>query len=293
MQSSHNVILYYKYVTVEDPAALRDAQWKLCSELGLTGRVILAEEGINGTLEGESESIEVYCETLKKDARFADIVFKKSEGTGSSFPKLSIKVRNEIVSSGVKGVDPSKESAPYITPDELHKWYEEGREFYVLDMRNDYELAVGCLDKTVPSGMNTFRDVQKLPEKVKDLGDRPVVSVCTGGVRCEKATAHVLKQGGLKNVYQLQGGIDQYVKKYPGKHFKGKLYVFDGRVVMDTSSSDVVGHCELCEEKCERYINCKEAECNRHFICCTSCSSEDRGECCGRCVSSATSHTKE
>lgn len=271
---NHTIILFYKYVRIDNPEKLHDSQMELAKDLELTGRMIIAEEGINATFEGTDENIEKYIEEMKKDNRFEDVDFKKSEGTGKSFPKLSIKVRDEIVASRLDDdVDPTEDTGTYIKPDELHEWFEKDKEFKVIDMRNSYEYISGHFEKSVDPGMKVFRDLPEKVEEIEELKEKPVVTVCTGGIRCEKASAF-LKKKGFKNVYQLKGGIHRYIEKYPEGHFKGALYVFDGRVTMDTAPKekrDVVGMCEFCSDPTEHYVDDDSTTPSRQILCCNDC----------------------
>lgn len=252
------------------------AQRKICEELGLKGRIIVSKEGINGTVEGLTEKTEKYIEFMSRDKRFQDVNWKKSVGTGSAFPKLSIKVRDEIVSLhlGDLDFDPRKVTGKYLTAEELHKWFEEKKEFYIVDMRNDYEYLSGRFENSVLPGLENFRDLKKELPKLEHLKDKTVLTVCTGGVRCEKASGFLMMSG-FKDVYQLENGIVTYMEKYPNEHFKGKLYVFDGRVTMgfntDSGKHVVVGQCERCLKPSENYINCSTVGCHRHFIMCEKC----------------------
>src|SRR6185369_3597378 len=152
MNSDYQVLLYYKYVAIDNPIAVMNDQRLLCQKLHLKGRIIIAKEGINGTVEGTKENTEKYIAETIKDPRFADISFKKSVGTGDAFPKLRVKVRDEIVTSDVAGLDPTRKTGKYITAEELHKWFEEKREFYLVDMRNDYEYMSGFFEGSILSG---------------------------------------------------------------------------------------------------------------------------------------------
>ena len=228
----------------------------LCEGLSLTGRILLAEEGINGTLEGTVENIEKFLELFLKDRRFKSIDVKKSRGTGSAFPKLSIKVRDEIVGTRFpKEIDPRKKTGKYLKREELHKWYEEGKDFVVIDMRNSYEIKSGSFEKTVDLGLKNSRDLPEVIEKLKIYQDKTVVTTCTGGVRCEKMSAYLLDQG-FKDVYQLHNGMHGYMEKYPGKNFKGTLYTFDTRKVMDFGGDrEIVGICDECSTTTEDYYD--------------------------------------
>lgn len=285
---NYQILLYYKYTHIDDPTALMNSQRALCQKLGLKGRIIVANEGINGTLEGTLENTEKYIEEMNKDLRFVDIHWKKSVGTGSAFKKLSVKVRNEIVSLhlGERDIDPNKITGKKLKPEELKAWYENNKDFVVVDMRNDYELEVGKFDRTVFPGMKNFRDLREQVESIKNLKDKTVLTVCTGGVRCEKASGFLVEEG-FKDVYQLDGGIVSYMEKYPAKDFKGTLYVFDERITMDFDDPDkhvVIGKCKLCKSPCERYVNCVNNGCHLHFVCCDGCSEEDgKSYCSVRC----------
>ncbi len=239
------ILLFYKYVDIKDPEALKLDQRRLCEDLSLKGRIIVAKEGINATLEGKKENTDKYLSVFLADPRFKDTHIKRSGGTGNAFPRLSIKVRKDLVSDSLPvQVDPNQVTGKRLSPDELHQWYQNKKgEFYVVDMRNDYEYNVGHFDGSLLPGMKNFRDLPLAKEKIADLKDKTVVTVCTGGVRCEKASGFLVKEG-FKDVYQLDGGIVSYMEKYPGEAFKGSLYVFDNRKVMtfdDPSKHTVIG----------------------------------------------------
>jgi UPF0176 protein len=276
----YQVLLYYWYGIVEDPAALTEEQRALCERLGLKGRIIISHEGINGTAEGTLEATEEYVAHMQQDPRFATIHFKRSEGTGSAFPKLSVKSRVEIVSSyfGEEDFNPSQFTAPYIQAEELHEWITSGKEFYIVDMRNSYEHAVGHFEGSLLPPLKNFRDLKDSLPEMEHLKDKTVVTVCTGGVRCEKASGFLLKHG-FKEVYQLYGGIVTYMEKYPNQHFLGKLYVFDGRITMgfntDSPEHVVVGRCEKCGKPSENYVNDDGGAYRKHFICCEECVAKD------------------
>ncbi len=285
----YTILLYYKYVKITYPKREMKAQRKICEELGLKGRIIVAKEGINGTVEGLTENTQKYMEFMSKDKRFKDIHWKKSVGTGSAFPKLSVKVRDEIVSLhlGEKDIDPNTTTGRYLEPDELHAWFESNKEFYIVDMRNDYEYLSGRFENSVLPGLENFRDLKKELPRLEHLKNKTVLTVCTGGVRCEKASGFLLLSG-FSDVYQLKGGIVSYMEKYPNENFKGSLYVFDGRVTMgfnmDDPEREIVGTCEKCFAKSERYINCSTVGCHRHFIMCESCLDPDgKGVCPNGC----------
>ena len=274
----YKIILFYKYVNIEDPEKLKMEQVDLCTQLGLKGRVILAKEGINSTLEGTNENIEEYLKVYLADPRFSDTHIKKSEGRGDSFPKLSVKVRKEIVSLHLEeDINPNEITGVHLKPEELKQWYESGKEFVVVDFRNDYEFKVGRFKNSIMPKLQNFRDIPKALGEIEDLKDKTVLTVCTGGVRCEKASG-LLKREGFKDVYQLDGGMVTYMEKFPAQEFEGSLYVFDKRITMTFDPQDkhkVVGRCDKCGVGSERFVNCKYPQCNKHIICCENCSEED------------------
>lgn len=269
------VLLFYKYAAIADTKALMQEQIFLCQKLKLKGRIIVASEGINGTLEGKAEEIEKYIGVMRKSAAFVDVDFKISAGNGKAFPKLSIKIREEIVSGHLMDwdVNPAQSSGKYIKAEQLHTWIQTGRKFYIVDMRNDYEQEVGYFEGSILPGLSNFRDLPKILPKLEHLKEETIVTVCTGGVRCEKASGFLVRHG-FTDVYQLFGGIVTYMEKYPNEDFEGALYVFDGRVVMSFGDTGrkVVGKCSVCANPSENYINCSDIFCNRHFICCEACS---------------------
>lgn len=276
MKSEFTIILFYKYVQIDNPEKLKTEQKTLCQKLGLKGRIIVAQEGINATLEGTTESIEKYLEDLLGRPLFTDIHIKKSKGEGNAFPKLSVKVRPEIVATHLaeRDIDPRKITGKYLTAEELHEWFRSGKEFYIVDMRNEFEQAVGMFRKSLKSGMNNFRDLPEVLKNIDHLKNKTILTVCTGGVRCEKASGFLVANG-FKEVYQLYGGIVTYMEKYPGEDFLGSLYVFDNRLVMGFNMDDphrtILGQCVVCKKPSEHFINCRDGFCHRHFICCEDC----------------------
>ena len=227
------VLLFYKYVTIENPQDYVDTFRALCEKHNLLGRVLIAEEGINATLEGKTEATEAFVKEWKEDARFSDVQIKRSVGDGTSFKKLSVKFRNEIVGTKFpKEVDPRVKTAPYVSADELHAMYENNDDFVVVDMRNSYEYASGHFANSIDPGMNASRELPEKMEKLRIHKDKKVITVCTGGIRCEKMASY-LQHAGFENVYQLDGGILKYFEETGGKGFRGNCFVFDERIALD------------------------------------------------------------
>ena len=286
------VLLFYKYITIEDPRALAERFRFLMTKYQLLGRVIVATEGVNATMEGETESTENFLKELFEDERLSDIEVKRSVGDGKAFVRQSVKVRDEIVSTkfDIREVDPRLKTAARLTPEELRKWYEEQRDFVVVDMRNDYEYRSGHFKNSINLGLQASRDLPAALEKIENLKDKKVLTVCTGGIRCEKMSA-LLQVKGFKDVYQLQSGIHGYMEQYPGKDFLGTLYTFDNRITMHFGGErEVVGECHLCSGKTENYVNCANDECHLHYLLCEECRANGKVTCsdaCAEIISSA------
>lgn len=292
----NTIILFYNYVRIDDPQKLAAEQRALCKELGLKGRTIIAKEGINATLEGTADAIEKYLAVFLADSRFAHTHIKKSAGTvaGTAFPKLSIKVRDEIVSLSLpkeQDFSPQETTGKYISAEEFHEWMQRKNnpaaagvssadaDFEIVDMRNDYEHKVGHFKGSILPPLSNFRDLPKVLPTLEPLKKKKIVTVCTGGVRCEKASGYLVKNG-FEDVYQLQGGIVTYMEKFEqkkGENFLGSLYVFDERVTMAFAPADarpIIASCEYCQTPSENYINCRDNSCHNHFIICKKCQAE-------------------
>lgn len=252
---------------------MADFERQKCREFNLLGRFIVAKEGVNGTLEGTKEDIERYKEYLKTSPLFFDMPIKESIGNGKAFTKLKVKVRPETVTLGVGQFDVPKETASYITPTELNKMYSEDEDFVVLDLRNDYEIASGQFDRTIDPGLHNFRDLPAKLDELKKIKNKKIVSVCTGDIRCEKATCY-LRREGFSNIYQLKDGIHTYMKEYPGEHFKGTLFVFDNRMTTDVvpiKNKTIIGKCLFCGIATEKYYSDDKTRPSRKILCCQNC----------------------
>lgn len=280
--NTFQIILFYKYVHIADPEQLAEAQRALQTRLELKGRTLIANEGINATLEGTVEHIEAYISALLDDPRFTGTHIKKSIGTGSAFPKCVVRVKPEIVALelGACDVNPNLLTGTHLSPKQLHDWIHSEKEFYIVDMRNAYEQQVGHFKGSVLPPMDNFRDLPKFIASLAHLKHKTVVTVCTGGVRCEKASGYLLANG-FTDVYQLDGGIVNYMEQYPNEDFLGKLYVFDSRMIMgfytDDPKHQIVGKCSVCQKPCERFTNCANDDCHRQTLACQACE-ETKGE---------------
>ena len=281
----HQVLLFYKYVTIEDPEALKGWVTARAKALGLMGRVLVAEEGINGTLDGTLENTNIFKNEFLADPRFSDVQVKTSASDGKSFPKLSVKVRDEIVGTRFdkERVDPRKQTAQHLPPQELRAWYENQKDFVVVDMRNEYEFASGHFKDSINPKLDNSRDLPAALSRLEPLKNKTVLTVCTGGVRCEKMSAYLLSEG-FTDVYQLDNGIHGYMEKYPGQDYLGTLYTFDQRLTMDFGGDrEIIGRCLLCDAKTELYVNCADNTCHLHFLACDACQKESGTFCSEKC----------
>jgi UPF0176 protein len=283
----HRILLYYKYVPLEQPEQIRDWQKKICKELDLKGRILVSSEGLNGTLAGLPENVEKYKQATEEHPAFTDMEWKESDADEQVFPKLRVVAREEIVTLGLKkkAMDVSLENkAHYIEPEELLNLYEQDEEFLILDARNEYEAKIGTFKDALVPPIDTFRQFPEFTKTIEDYKDKPVVTFCTGGVRCEKASAYLREQG-FKNVRQLHGGIHVYAEKTGGKYFEGELFVFDKRLQMSVNKVNptVIAKCQYCQEAITRYVDCAEKHCGVLFICCQNCETKHKGCCSESC----------
>jgi len=223
----------YRFVALDHLPQLRAAFKARCEELGLKGTILLAGEGINLFLAGGAAAIEAFLETLLTDARFACIEVKRSRSAGQPFNRLLVKIKREIVSMHRPEIHPCETPAPRLAPRELKRWLDERRPVVLLDTRNQFEVDLGTFENTLSLGLKSFSDFPRatpaLPEALKD---EPIVTFCTGGIRCEKAAPWLISQG-FREVYQLEGGILNYFAQCGGAHFRGECFVFDQRVALD------------------------------------------------------------
>lgn len=274
------IILYYKFTPITDPEAVRLWQRTLCEKLNLQGRILISEHGINGTLGGDIEDLKTYVKETKQYAGFKGTVFKWSEGSRENFPKLSVKVRDEIVTFGAKDELKVDEhgvigGGKHLKPEDVHKLVaERGDEVVFFDGRNAYEASVGKFKNAVVPETRTTKDfLEELAgDKYQDIKDKPVVTYCTGGVRCEILSS-LMKNRGFKEVYQMDGGIVKYGEKYGDDGlWEGSLYVFDGRMgVKFSDKAKDIGACVHCQANTSNYENCANVACNDLVLICEAC----------------------
>lgn len=255
-------------------------QKTLCDRLNLRGRILVSQQGINGTVGGEIDNLKAYVKNTKQYPGFKDIVWKWSEGGRDNFPRMSVKVKKELVAfesqdeiyvdeNGVVG------GGEHLKPEQVNELVEKyGDDVVFFDGRNQYEAKVGRFKNAVVPDTRTSRDFKRELDsgKYESLKNKKVVTYCTGGVRCEALSA-MMKQRGFEDVYQIDGGIVKYGEKYGDDGlWEGNLYVFDGRMGMNFSDhAKVIGECIHCQGKTSNYENCLEPSCNQLVLICETC----------------------
>jgi UPF0176 protein len=262
------VLLYYKYVRVEDPAAFMREQRALCESLGLRGRILIGTEGINGTVAGTEAATTAYQQALHARPEFSDVVFKISHAGAQPFPKLEIKVRREIVTLGAgAALDPTRDTAPHVPPAEWKRMIEE-EDVVLFDVRNRYESEVGRFKGAITPPIENFRELPAILPQYADLKDKKVLMYCTGGIRCEKAGA-LFRQAGFKNVFQLEGGIVSYGDQVGDAHWEGDCFVFDERMTVPVGTTEPkapIGRCEHTGRATRHVINCLHDPCHKIIL---------------------------
>lgn len=274
------ILLYYKFAPITDPESVRLWQRALCEKLNLRGRILISKHGINGTVGGDIDDLKSYVKTTKELPAFKKMVFKWSDGGRDHFPKLSIKVRHEIVTFGAAGEITVDEKGivgggKHLKPEEVHKLVEDrGQDVVFFDGRNAYEAAVGKFkDAVVPETRRTRDFIKDLEgDKYNAIKDKPVVTYCTAGIRCE-VLSMLMKNRGFKEVYQIDGGIVKYGEKYKDDGlWEGSLYVFDDRMgVKFSDKAKDIGICVHCGAKTSNYENCALKSCNNLVLVCGEC----------------------
>ncbi|MGC4376341.1 rhodanese-related sulfurtransferase [Fictibacillus sp. Mic-4] len=283
------VLLYYKYVPIDDPQSFAEEHLNYCKELGLKGRILVASEGLNGTVSGTVEQTDHYMADLRKDPRFSDIVFKIEEADQHAFKKMKVKVKKEIVNLSLEeDINPNELTGKHLSPKEFYEAMQQ-EDVVILDARNTYEYDLGHFRGAIRPDIETFRDLPKwVRENFEQFKDKKVLTYCTGGIRCEKFSGFLIKEG-FKDVSQLEGGIITYGydPEVKGALWDGKCYVFDERIsvpVNRTGEERIVGKCYHCGRPEERYVKCGNPECNKHLLMCEECEREHKRSCSKECA---------
>ncbi len=289
-QKPYRILLYYKYVRIENYEEFAAEHLRFCKELGLKGRILVAEEGINGTVSGTVEQTDAYMEAMRKDPRFADTFFKIDESDEHAFKKMFVRPKKELVTFRVEHeLDPNVITGKYLSPKEFYEALQD-EDVIVLDGRNYYEYDIGHFRNAIRPPVDSFREFPEwIRENLSEYKDKKIITYCTGGIRCEKLTGFMIKEG-FTDVAQLHGGIVTYGKdpEVQGRLFDGKCYVFDERIsvpINRTEEDIVIGKCHHCGKTEDRYVNCANPECNLQIILCPECEVEHKRSCSPACES--------
>lgn len=279
------IILYYKYIPIEHTHIIAEWQRALCQKLDLKGRIIIAPEGINGTLGGQKEALEEYKDAMNMHPLFDAIDFKESEGRRDDFPRLQVTVKKEIVRLGISPQTiPATQASPHLTPREAHEAIaKKDKNLVILDARNAYESDIGAFEGAITPNINTFRELPNFIDTHLELfQDKDVLMYCTGGVRCERASAYLASKGVARTITQISGGIHRYLEEYPEGFFKGKNFVFDGRMSLK-ATEDILGSCQKCQKPYDLHKPCAYTHCHGLLLLCPSCTDISDGTCSPLC----------
>lgn len=288
-QHAYRILLFYKFTNISSPETFTAEHLQYCKDLGLKGRILIAAEGINGTVSGTVEQTDRYMADLRAMPEFKDIVFKIDEADGHAFKKMFVRHKQELVTFRYEQeLDPNTLSGKRLSPVEFYEQLQRD-DVIVIDGRNDYEYDIGHFRGAIRPEVESFREFPEwIRENLGEHKDKKVLTYCTGGIRCEKLTGFLLKEG-FQDVAQLEGGIVTYGKdpEVQGKLFDGKCYVFDERIsvpINRTEEDVVIAHCHHCGVSHDRYINCPV--CNLQYVCCEDCEEEHQGFCSDACMES-------
>ncbi|MBP1931639.1 rhodanese-related sulfurtransferase [Ammoniphilus resinae] len=293
-QKLYRILLYYKFVPIEDPETFAKEHLKLCQQLDLKGRILVSHEGINGTVSGTVEQTQAYMDVMHQNPLFKDLWFKIDESEGHAFKKMHVRPREELVTFRVdEDLDPNRKTGKYLTPKEFFETMQQ-EDAIIIDGRNDYEYDIGHFRGAIRPEVQSFREFPDwIRENLSEHKDKKILTYCTGGIRCEKLTAWMLEEG-FQDVAQLHGGIVTYGQdeEVKGRLWDGKCYVFDERIAVPinrTSEDIVIGKCYHCGNPADHYINCLNETCDRRHIVCPECMELHRGYCSALCKEEHTS----
>ncbi|MCY1684364.1 oxygen-dependent tRNA uridine(34) hydroxylase TrhO [Kocuria sp. SL71] len=270
------ILLHYRIVALPDPQAIALWQEALCERWGLRGRIIVSPQGLNGTVGGEVGALKQYAKATRRHPGFRDLELKWSDGSASDFPRLSVKVRRELVGFGAPdevAVDEQGvvDGGVRVSPQQLDDMAAQREDLVLFDGRNAWEARIGRFQGAVVPDVETSRDfAAELDSGAYDhLKDRPVVTYCTGGIRCEFLSA-MMRRRGFREVYQLDGGIVRYGEaRGDAGLWQGSLAVFDDRGALEFSEdAAVIGQCDLCGADARRFENCARSRCHRRLLMC-------------------------
>ncbi|MEL7003911.1 MAG: rhodanese-related sulfurtransferase [Bacteroidota bacterium] len=279
---------FYRYVHLSDPKEYRDKLYVELTELGVLGRIYVAKEGVNGQISVPTEMLENFKTYIDQSEELSGIRLNVAiDDDGKSFFKLKIQVRHKIVADGLNDdTFDVTDRGVHVSAKEFNELASDP-ETIILDMRNHYESEVGHFENAICPDVDTFKDsLPIIEDMLEDKKDKKLLMYCTGGIRCEKASAYY-KHKGFKNVFQLDGGIIEYARQIKKEgldnKFRGKNFVFDERLG-ERISDEIISVCHQCGKPCDTHTNCKNDGCHLLFIQCKECAEENQGCCSKECV---------
>lgn len=287
MSKKYRVLLFYKYQTVENPDQFAKDHLAYCKSIGLKGRVLVGKEGINGTVSGTIEQTEAYKNYVHSLEGFEDLWFKEDEADDYAHRKMFVRHRQEIVALNLEDdINPLETTGQYLSPSEFKEAILD-EDTIVLDTRNDYEYDLGHFKDAVRPDIRNFRELpQWVIDNKEKFMEKRVVVYCTGGIRCEKFSGWMIRQG-FKDVGQLHGGIDTYGKdpQVRGDLWEGKMYVFDDRIAVPVNrvNPSIISKDHFDGSPCDRYVNCANPSCNEQIFATEENEAKYLRGCCPKC----------
>lgn len=287
MSPPYLVLAYYKFTPLSEPHKEVQSHKKFFLKKDISCRIYISEDGINGQLSGARQDVVDYIQWMREKKEFEDLEFKIHHYHENVFPRATIKYRKELVALGME-VDASQ-SKGHLSPKKWREMMETSDDYLMLDVRNDYEWKIGHFKGATLPPLKNFRDFVAYSKELKKENDpkkTKVMMYCTGGIRCE-LYSQVMRDHGFDHVYQLEGGVIKYGIEEKGKHWDGKLFVFDDRMSVSVNQdAKILGRCHLCNKNIEDYYNCANMDCNELFLSCSDCLKSLKG-CCSQSCSQA------
>lgn len=281
--SNFKILMFYKYITIDDPESLKNELLEYCRAHSLNGKIYVSVEGINGTVSGREGGTDDFKSFVKQYTPFTDLWFKEDNADRHAYSSIYVRVKKELVNSGLN-VNPYN-GGKRLTPEQLLKFYEEGKDFVIVDARNWYESKIGHFKNAITPEIKNFRQWAEVVESLKEYKNKTVITYCTGGIRCEKASAYMVEQG-FEDVYQLDGGIVNFIQQFPDTYWQGGMFVFDERKVVEPNSIKELKYtagCYFCSKPTAYYINCHNVKCDKIIITCHDCKTRNEYCCSEEC----------
>lgn len=284
------VLAYYIFTPIDNPEEEVAKHKRFFKGRDVTGRIYISHQGINGQMSGAKEDAYAYMHWMHEDARFREMEFKVHKHHENAYPRMTVKVRKQLVAMD-KDVDLSKRGLAVSSKEWKEMLENRDEDLILIDVRNNYETEIGCFEGAILPPLETFREFPQFARDLKASRDpkkTKVMMYCTGGIRCELYSA-LMKEEGFDTVYQLQGGVIKYGLEVGADHWIGKLFVFDDRLAVslgENEGNEIIGSCLHCKALSDTYYNCANMDCNKLFLCCSTCLHELKGCCHESCCSS-------